>query len=282
VEAEVKRKIPRMGKNTICLLGMTLLVGQAFAQGTPKPTDATAQTVATAKASADVAKDAVYRNDGGELAFFYPSDLVLGDANAVADRGHRAIYGNEPESDPEHTKSEKCMHFLMMADLPEAASPTTLTLGESGKSPVQIVPSPSGSILLAEIDRTCLPKKMSSKDTNDALGNMASIAQKMPGMTPIDQQMWYEVDKHKVHFSAAHGRLSSNPQGGRKIESAEEQAVATLSVENNGHYVMWMIMSNDLATFNRLLASKVQFGGGPVVLLYPFTIGNGPPMKLVP
>lgn len=267
--------LSRMCKTATCLFGITLLIGSMFAQDAPKPAGTSTPPPAATKAPDDAAKEAVYRNDGLGIAFFYPSDLVLGDAKTVADRGHRAIYGNEPESDPEHVQSEKCMHYLMMADVPEGTAPATLTLGEKGKPYVNIEPPPNGSIMLAEVDRSCLPKKIS---TNDALGNMASMAQKIPGMKPIDKQIWYEVDKHKVHCSASYGRMSA---GGKKVAD-EESAVATISVESNGHLVLWMIMANSEALFNRLLASKVQFGSEPVLPLFPLTIGNGPPVKLVP
>ena len=268
-----------MSKIAVCSLGITLLLGQVFAQDQAKPADH--ETPPAAKTpTVNSAKDIVYKNDALGITFSYPNDLVLADTKRVADRGHQAIYGNDPASDPEHVQSEKCMVPLLTAEIPEAAGPTlgNITIGEKGKPYVNIEPAPNGLIMLAELDRSCLPKKIS---TNDALGNMASTAQKIPGMKPIDQQMWYELDKHKVHFSAAYGRLSAQQLGGRKAD-AEEVAVATLSVESNKHLVLWMIMANSEELFNRLLSSKVQFGSGPMLPLFPLTIGEGPPVKLVP
>ncbi|MGA1981999.1 MAG: hypothetical protein ABSG84_05970 [Acidobacteriaceae bacterium] len=245
-----------------------------------KPAEATVAQSPTATIPENPGKDTVYKNDTLGIVFQYPSDLVPADAKAIADRGHRAIYGNDPESDPEHVKSEKCMIPLLVAETPESNGPTTgtFTIGEKGKPYVNIELPPSGLIMLTEMDRSCLPKKMS---TNDALGNMASTAQKLPGMKPIDQQMWYDVDKHKVHFSASYGQISPQRLGGKKVQ-AEDSAVATISVEVNGHLLLWMIMANSEDLFNKLLASKVQFGSGPVLPLFPLTVGNGPPVKLVP
>jgi len=271
-----------MCKTATCLFGITLLIGQAFAQSAPKPTDASAPPPSATTPTDNAAKDTVYKNDALGIVFRYPADLVPADAKTIADRGHKIIYGNDPESDPEHVQSEKCTIPLLTAGIPETAGPTTgtvtISLGENGKPHVNIEPAPNGLIMLTELDRSCLPKKIS---TNDALGNMASTAQKIPGMKPVDKQMWYEVDKHKIHFSAAYGRLSAQQLGGKKVD-AEQVLVATLSVESNGHLLMWMIMANSEELFNRLLASKVQFGSGPVLPLFPLTIGNGPPVKLVP
>ncbi len=216
-----------------------------------------------------------FHDEGLQLSFTYPQQLVPQDAatfREVMERGHREHYKTEPESDPEHLQAEKCMHVLLYATTPDPIDGEITIGGKDNHSAVSVNLPPTGTIMIAEFDQSCVPR---ATKENDILGQMASISGQLPGLKPIDQQMWYEVDKHKIHFLAAQGAFSDD-------KASTPVGVATASTNVHGRFLMWMFMSNDLPTLNRLMSSTVQFGNHPAAPFVPFTLGTGEPMKLVP
>lgn len=188
------------------------------------------------------------------------------------ERGHREHYKTEPESDPEHQQADKCMHVLLYATTPNSTSGETPVNSKNNDPPVTVKITPTDIIMIAELDPSCIPP---GTKENDVLGQLASTSGQIPGLKPIDQQMWYEIDKHKIHFLAAQGAFSDD-------KSAVPVAVVTASTNVHGRFLVWMFTSNDLPTLNRLLSSTVEFDDHPAAPFVPFTLGNGEPLTLVP
>ena len=235
------------------------------------PLIAIAQQSTTSPSSDGTPKDATqgkasgtYSNTDLHLIFMYPKELKPEDAHAIANRGHIAFYGTQPESDPEHVESEACDKVLLMVGKEGDHKKAVVTIWGGGKAP-SIKPDPTASIVLFEIDKRCVPPKILKKPDN-ALAGLALQATQIRGMTPIDQPVWYKIDGHKIHFASAQGRPLS--KDGKQLSSVR-QIIGGFAVELNGHLLFWMLQSDNVEYFNRLLDSKVDFGRGAPQALFP-------------
>lgn len=205
-----------------------------------------------------------YNDPELHLAFSYTKELLPQDARAVAERGHIAFYGNQPETDPDHLKSEACSKILLSVS--KVSDPKTSLIGLRGdRKTIYVKPDPGGSISLFDIDRTCIPPN-DLKKMDNTLAVIALQVTKIPGMAAIDQPVWYDIQGHRIHFAAAYGQPVSKD---KKTLSPDPQVVAGLAVEVNNHILFWMLEANDIDFFNRLLDSKVDFGSGVPQALFP-------------
>jgi hypothetical protein len=207
-----------------------------------------------------------YINSELHLTFSYPPELQPEDAQAIAERGHIAMYGTQPEADPEHAESEACDKVLLMVGKESDPKKEEVTVSAGKTKPsIQMKPDPGGSIALFEIDSSCVPPK-SLKKIDNVLAGLALVITRVPGMKPIDKPVWYDIQDHKVHFAAADGYPLSK---GNKTLSSDPQIIAGFAVEVNSHILLWMLQSNDIDFFNHLLDSKVDFGSGVPQVLFP-------------
>ena len=206
---------------------------------------------------------AIYANADLHLTFAYPRELKPADAHAVGERGHIALYGNQPDSDPEHVKSEACDKVLLYVSKESDQSKAEITIPNGGKG-ISVKPDPGGSILVVDLDRKCIPQKFLKK-VDDLLGPLALQMTTIPGLTPIDQPLWYEIQGHRFHFSAAQGR----PIAKDKKQPPYPVIMAGFAAEVNSHILVWMLESNDIDFFNRLLDSTVDLGAGAPTKLFP-------------
>jgi len=218
----------------------------------------------TSKDATQDKSSGTYTNTELHLTFSYPQELQPEDAHAIAERGHIAMYGTQPETDPEHVESEACDKVLLMVGKEGDPKRAEITIPGGGKAP-SVEPDPTASILLIEIDNSCIPPKILKKPDN-ALAGLALQTTQIPGMTQIDQPVWYEIQGHKIHFAAAQGRPLS--EDGKQL-SPDRQIVAGFAIELNGHILFWMLQSDNIDFFNRLLDSKVDFGSGTPQALFP-------------
>jgi len=255
-------------------LGLCVLLCPAITSQVPaakvEPPAAVVPPSGTASSSTSV-----FHSDSLQMTFRYPKDLEQQTAatfREVMERGHREHYKTDPKSDPEHQEADKCMHVLLYARTSDSSKPEITIHGKDNGSTISLQQTPMGVIMIAEFDPSCIPH---GTKENDILGQLASISGQLPGLKPIDQQMWYEVDKHKVHFLAAQGTFSDDKTG-------TPVGIATASVNVHGHFMLWMFMSDDLTTLDRIMASTIQFDDHPATPFVPFTLGTGEPIKLVP
>jgi hypothetical protein len=223
-----------------------------------------------------------YRNDVVRFALSYPSGLKVDDAKTlqeVIERGHRATFGNDPQTDPDHEQALKCTHVFLSASIPEQGAPTFEITDSNHSPPIQTTLTTEASIFVAEIDRSCLPGGASDEQI---LQSMAATPLQFPGFKVLNPQMWYEVDKHRVHLGSASGIVGRKPNNQQASTESEQIAVAAASFAQNKHLVVVMLTTNNPSTMHLLMQSLIQFGNDKPTPLMPFAIGNGVPVKLVP
>jgi hypothetical protein len=196
-------------------------------------------------------QQAVYRNAELHLTFSYPADLAPRDAAAVAAVGRRMIYGADAETDPAHSKADACMKVLLSV----------------GKNSAGTQPGAQASLTLFDVDMRCLPAKaLKNKKTMDgALTGLATQGTTVLGMMPIEEPMHYEIQGHRVRLVAAQG----TPVSKTDLQTDGAQLIAVAATAVNGHVLSWVFEANDLATFNQMLASQVDFGVGKPQPLFP-------------
>lgn len=224
---------------------------------------------------------ATYRNDATDFVLSYPSSLKIDDAKSVREaieRGHRVSFGTDPQTDPEHQQAEKCIHVLLSATLPEKDAPTVRMTDTNHSPPIKTNVLAEASIFVAEMDRSCLP---SGPKDDQILSSIAATPTQLPGFKAINPQMWYEVDKHKVHLGSASGERPKDPGNGKVSTESELIAVAVASFVEKKHLLMVMLTANNPATMHLLMQTLVQFGRDQPTALMPFAIGNGMPINLV-
>ena len=198
-----------------------------------------------------------WENEALKLRLFYPSDLVKGDTTQVISDGHLTLFGISGASDPKLAEATHCLRPVLLLEQPPSGT-TTQT------------PTPTATILLAELDINCLTPEQQSKATH-LLADMAEIVNKVPGMKPIAQPATYTIGWQKIHMAAAQGQ----PQ---TTNSASSQLYTMgLSTNWNSHLLVWYFSSNSIDTLNRITKTTVRFGRDQAAPLYPLTIGNATP-----
>jgi hypothetical protein len=198
-----------------------------------------------------------WENEALKLRLFYPSDLVKGDATQVISDGHLTLFGISGASDPKLAEATHCLRPVLLLEQPPSAAAAQ-------------TPTPTATILLAELDINCLTPEQQSKATH-LLDDMAEIVNKVPGMKSIAQPATYTIGWQKIHMAAAQGQ----PQ---TTNSASSQLYTMgLSTNWNSHLLVWYFSSNSIDTLNRITKTTVRFGRDQAAPLYPLTIGNATP-----
>jgi hypothetical protein len=142
------------------LVCFTLIASAGAQTPAASPVNAGLNVPATSSAAVPPATFGTYRDDSLHLVFSYPRELQPQTAatfKQVMERGHREHYKTEPESDPEHQQAEKCMHVLLYAATPEPTSGEITINGKGHDSTVSVKLPPTGMIMIAEFDRSCIP-----------------------------------------------------------------------------------------------------------------------------
>lgn len=221
-----------------------------------------------------------------DLHFNYPVEMRTLDASTDMDSGHLNIYGVSGANDPEHQEAKRCVRSLLDADLPEDKAPKRVAsldgiwVDDSKEYKESRKPEPIfAKILMVEIVRNCLPKKL-QKHENDALGSIAMSAVSEPGIQRMPKPLWYDVGGLKIHMNSGAGRPIVNGQ----LASAPI-FIMSMATQWRGHLLAWCFISNDTETLNELTKSLVQFGNGPWGTMFAGNIGpkgSGTPMTILP
>jgi hypothetical protein len=194
------------------------------------------------------------------------------------ERGHRVSFGTDPQTDPEHQRVEKCIHVLLSATLPEKDAQTVKMTDTNHSPPIEINVLAEASIFVAEMDRSCLP---SGASDDQILSSIAATPTQLSGFKAANPQMWYDVDKHKIHLGSAYGERLKDPGNGKVSTESELIAVDVAGFVEQKHLFMVMLTANNPATMHLLMQSLIQFGKHQPTALMPFAIGNGMPINLV-
>ena len=208
-----------------------------------------------------------------ELAFtvFYPKEFVTRtalDLQTAMERGHRAVYGTDPSSDPEHQQAVRCMHTLFYATAGPAA--------ESGAPQTSDDASPD-TILVEDVDPSCVRKKSKG---DQALSDLAASVLDQPHSMQVVHQMWFVAGgDRRIHSGMS--ATSTAPQSSRaQKETASPPPGVILftiaaTVEQKGHRLMIVYLSGTAGERHVTVPHmSIAFDDGRPVLLFPFLLGN--------
>lgn len=215
----------------------------AMAQTAPPPAAAATTGPGPAK---------VYTNPALQLRFSYPAELKPQNTESTNAMGQRMVYGENAQTGPAGGGAA-----------PAACTKTLLAVGARPTKGNGL----DASLTLFDIDLHCLPAKaMKSKSVMEtALRGFASQGVTELGMMPIGDTVRYQLDGHRAYFASAQG----TPVAKTDVQSGESEVMGVVTVEANGHILAWMVESNDLNFFNRMLASQVDLGTGAGQALFP-------------
>jgi len=193
-----------------------------------------------------------YTNPALQLAFSYPAELQTMDGKGSAASGQRMVYGENALPNAEHTSG------------PAACTTTLLALGTQ---PPKGQAGAAASLTLFDIDLRCLPPKAAKSKSvmNTALRGFASQGVTELGMMPVSEPVSYPLDGHRAYFAASQG----TPVTKTDLQSNQSEMMAVVTVAANEHILAWMLESDDLEFFNRMLESRVAFGPEPGQPLFP-------------
>ncbi len=233
------------------------LAGAAGAQTTAP--GAGSPTVGTGPAGIAAEPTRVYTNPELHLTYWYPTELTPRDASTAKAAGLRLIYGADVDTDPDHPKTDSCTKVLLAVG--QDAGGNGAGAGESSGA------REWARVALFDVDVRCLPPQAlrKKKVMDAALTNLVGQGTTEMGMMPIEQPTFYDIQGQRAHFCAAQG----TPVTKSDLQSGEAEAIGVMAVPVSGHVVSWVIETDNLAMFNRLLASQVDLGAGKPQRLFP-------------
>ncbi|MGB7136171.1 MAG: hypothetical protein WBD46_12825 [Acidobacteriaceae bacterium] len=193
-----------------------------------------------------------YTNPALLLTFSYPAELRTMDGKGAAASGQRMVYGESALPNAERSSA------------PAACTTTLLALG---RQPATGQAGAVASLTLFDIDLHCLPPKAAKSKSvmNTALRGFASQGVTELGMMPVSEPVGYPLDGHRAYFAASQG----TPVTKTDLQSTQSEMMAVVAVAANEHILAWMLESDDLEFFNRMLESRVAFGPEPGQPLFP-------------
>lgn len=219
--------------------------------------------VALSARAQEPAPDTVgWENELLKLRLFYPSDLVKGDPSDMLQDGRLNLFDASKITDPKLVESIHCLHPVLLLQLPHSGPTQKAQPTEDGATQVTVTPPVTATILLAELDVSCLNAERAGKSTT-LLDDMAEIVNKAPGMKSIAQPSTYTIGWQKIHMAAAQGQQGATPV-----------YAMGLSTNWNSHLLVWYFSSSSIDMLNRITKTTVRFGRDQAAPLYPLTIGD--------
>lgn len=199
------------------------------------------------------AAEKVYSNAELHVTFWYPEALQARDAESVAELGHRMLFGNDPEFNSTPVEGKGCSKVLLAVAEPAP--------GGNAKQ------EPAASVTLYDIAPSCVPPaaEKKKKEMDGVLRALAREGTTVLGMMPIEEPQGYSLEGQRAELAAAQGQ----PVTKTDLQTGEPELMATVAVAVQGHILTWMVEANSAEGFNRLLASRVDLGGGKPQSLAP-------------
>ena len=192
-----------------------------------------------------------YTNAELHLTFAYPAAMrrrATDDTTAV---GQRIVLGekNDPNADP--SKAAPCTRTLMAAE----------TRGGT---------QAAGTLILFDVDLRCIPPKaMKNKKLLDTvLSGFVTQGTSSLGMMPVGPAMGYWLQGHHAFFAASQGE----PVNGSGLQSNGSAMWATVAAGVGDHVFVWMLEAGSPELLRAMMTSRVDFGTGTPVALFPFSV----------
>jgi hypothetical protein len=119
-----------------------------------------------------------------------------------------------------------------------------------------------------------MPASYQSQLDNVATVMSAALAQDRD-LRPVDQPIWYEIGKTRIHFAAAEPASPANDSATDSGKKPEPRWVGSAAFVWNNNLVSIVIESNDLPFFNEMLHGRLGLGKEAAGLLFSADIGHG-------
>jgi hypothetical protein len=212
-----------------------------------------------------------WTNEALDLRFKYPADLVRRDPKDALDDEHLMVYGVPGGQTKEIATATGCLKPMLSLELPTSGGSIirTETKNPDGSITVHMKPALLGTVLLAELDVTCLSPAQQAMAKDLQTSTVALLA-KVPGMHSVLQPSQYMIDKQMVHMAGAQGQ-PLNPDTQEPAEALLSYTLAFTTMWNN-HLLVWFFSSNNAGMMNRMTKASVKFGSGKEATLYPPTV----------
>lgn len=225
-----------------------------------------------------------FHSDLLDLSLTYPGSLVAEKMPSLDDQ-HAAIASKQPADEkPEYKRADQCTDKVMSAqriDDPNKAQGTIAIYGDSRGTVIHLDPVVDASIIIARVGLECLPAEYRTQ-TDAMAAVMAEGFVQGPELKEIDQPIWYEIGKQRIHFAAAESTVDENASGAKIAAPSSRKWIASIAFVWKNNLVTIQIESNDLSFLNEMLHSNIAFGSEPPATLFPAEIGNGKPIQLKP
>ena len=244
----------------LCALGTPLLPGQ------------------TEKASGTTKQ---FASDSLNLRLQYPAMLEARDGAEAMVKGHLAMPGLL-EARVEANRVAGCLRPVLLLRTAQPAKDATTTeqpANDGSETTVRVTPAASGTMLLAELDPTCLSETEQVSGRKE-LPVMAQQFLATPGMAAVRQPATYTIGWQKVTMAAAQGHPQTPAPAGAdptQQPTALPFTIFTMAIATNwnSHLLVWLMSANQISLLDAMSKSTVRFGRGAEAPLYPLTMGNG-------
>jgi hypothetical protein len=219
-----------------------------------------------------------WTNEALDLHFKYPADLVRRDPKDALNDEHLMVYGVPGGQTKEIATATGCLKPMLSLELPTSGGSIirTETKNPDGSVTIHMKPALLGTVLLSELDVTCLSPAQQAM-TKDLQASTVGLLAKVPGMHSVLQPSEYLMDRQMIHMAGAQGQ-PLNPDTQEPAEALLSYTLAFTTMWNN-HLLVWFFSSNNAGMMNRMTKATVKFGNSKEVTLYPPTVRMANPPK---
>ncbi len=225
-----------------------------------------------------------FHSDLLDLSFTYPGSLIATKLPSL-DEQHAETARNQPADEkPEYKKSDQCTDAALRAERkadPDQAVGTIAIYGNKRGTVIHLDPPITAKIVISRVGIECMPAKYKDH-MEDVASVMASASIQEKGFKPIDQPIWYELGKTRIHFAAAQSDPEEKQSDAKSGGKPGRSWIASVAFISNGNIVSIYFESNDPPFLNEMLHGKLTLGKQMPSPLFPAEIGLGAPAKLLP
>lgn len=225
-----------------------------------------------------------FSSDELNLRLTYPPELERHPPTEAIAADHLRLLGLAPAPGETAGSIAACLRPLFLAETPAPSKSATTAehpSADGSSSTVTITPARQATMLLAELDTTCLSGAEQASRRKE-LPAMAQQFLSTPGMAAVAQPASYTIGSQKVYMAAAQGHPRSAPAVGADSQTQPASSPFTLftlaiATNWNNHLLVWLLTSNQTALLDTLSKSPVRFGRAAAAPLYPLPLGNASP-----
>ena len=226
----------------------------------------------------------LFTSDALNLRLQFPASLERQNVGAAMKDGRVMIPGLVRVPGEANGSVATCLRPLLLAQTPEPAQRSTTTerpSADGSATVVTVTPAASATLLLAELDPTCLSGEEQVSGRKE-LPVMAQQFLATPGMAAVAQPASYTIGAQKVFMAAAQGHPETPVPAGSDASvqpAATPFTIFTMAVSTtwNSHLLVWLMSANQISLLDQVSKSRVRFGRAAEAPLYPRTMGGASP-----